>query len=136
MSWNGVKKYTNNINIKAWCEEMGIESYTINSKGEIDVDGDVDLSRRYFKELPYKFGVVKGFFNLDGCEKLISLKNCPNETNGYFSCGDCTKLDSLTGCPKEVWSNFYCNFFCKDYKRKFTEEQVRSLCKVKGNIYN
>ena len=137
MSWNGVKKYTNNAEIEAWCEEMGIQKYTINSKGEIDVYGNVSLSgiRNFnFKELPYKFGKVTGLFTLAHNKDIISLKNCPNEVVGYFSCGDCTKLDSLTGCPKEVWSNFYCNFFCKDYKRKFTEEEVRSLCKVKGNV--
>ena len=55
MSWNGVKKYTNKAKIESWCEEMGIESYTINSKGEIDVNGFVDLDGRDFKELPYKF---------------------------------------------------------------------------------
>ena len=131
MSWNGVKKYTNDINIKAWCNEVGIKKYTVNSKGEIDVDGDVDLSSRDFRELPYKFGVVKGHFNLDGCEKLISIKNCPNEICGYFSCSNCTKLDSLEGCPKEVGGSFF-YFNCK---RKFTEEKIRSLCDVNKIVF-
>ena len=131
MSWNGVKRQSHEQEIKSWCEEMGIEKYTINSQGEIDVDGDVDLSRRYFKELPYKFGVVKGFFNLDGCEKLISLKNCPNETNGYFSCSNCTKLDSLEGCPKKLSRSFFC-FNCN---QKFTEEKIRSLCDVNKIVF-
>ena len=130
MSWNGVKKYTNNINIKAWCDEMCIKKYTINDKGEIDVDGDVDLASRYFKELPYKFGVVKGYFNLDGCEKLISIKNCPNEICGYFSCSNCPQLDSLEGCPKKVKTHFY----CYDCKKNFTEKEVKTLCKVTGKI--
>ena len=131
MSWNGVKKHTNNAEIEAWCDEMGIENYIINSQGEIDVDGDVDLSRRDFKELPYKFGVVKGFFNLDGCEKLISLKNCPNETSGYFSCSNCIKLDSLEGCPKKLSRSFFC-FNCN---QKFTEEKIRSLCDVNKIVF-
>ena len=131
-AWSGVKQHTNNANIEAWCDEMGIENYTINSQGEIDVDGDVDLVDKDFKELPHKFGIVNGFFNIRGCNNLTSLKNCPNQVNGdKFSCKDCNnlktmigcpsyikgsllcnwckKLISLEGCPKEVGRNFYCN---------------------------
>ena len=42
-AWSGVKKQSIKADIEAWCEEMGIKNYTINSKGEIDVDGDVNL---------------------------------------------------------------------------------------------
>ena len=133
MSWNGVKKQSHDQEIKSWCEEMGIiENYTINPQGEIDVDGNVSLGERNFKELPYKFRKVTGFFDVDTCKNLKSLKNCPNEVGGYFSCNGCPKLDSLEGCPKEVYRNFYCN----DCKRKFTKEEVRSLCKVNGYITN
>ena len=130
MSWKGVKNQTNIENIKAWCEEMGIENYTINSKGEIDVDDDVMLMDNDFKELPYKFGRVTGYFSLESCKNLISLKNCPNHVGDYFSCSSCRQLDSLEGCPKEVGSDFYC-YKCK---QKFTEEEVESLCKVKRDI--
>ena len=64
MSWSGVKKQTNIEDIKAWCEEMDIKKYTINSKGEIDVDGDVNLQYEEFEELPYKFGEINGYFSL------------------------------------------------------------------------
>ena len=129
-AWSGVKKQSLKVEIENWCEEMDIENYTINSQGEIDVDGEVDLSGRYFKELPYKFGKVTGYFSLRICKNLISLKNCPYEVEGYFSCGFCPQLDSLKGCPKEVGYHFYCN----DCKQKFTKEEVMSLCKVKGRI--
>ena len=49
-AWSGVKKQSNNANIEAWCEEVGIKNYTINSQGEIDVNGDVDLNYNDFKE--------------------------------------------------------------------------------------
>ena len=154
MSWNGVKNQTNIENIKDWCEEMGIQNYTINSKGEIDVNGYVDLSRKNFKELPYKFGKVEGFFDVGDNQNLISLKNCPTYVKNYMRCNHCHNLYSLKGCPQEVGWAFYCNgninikslegcpekvggnFYCKDCKQKFTEEEVRYLCKVKGSINN
>ena len=97
MSWNGVKKQSYEQEIKSWCEEMGIKNYTINSRGEIDVNGIVNLSKKDFKELPYKFGRVDGYFSLSGNKNLTSLKNCPNEVEGYFSCDGCRQLDSVEG---------------------------------------
>ena len=132
MSWSGVKKQSIKAEIEAWCDEMGIKNYTINSKGEIDVDGGVWLANKDFKELPYKFGYVNKSFSLKECKNLISLKNCPNYVGVLFGCVQCIKLDSLEGCPKEVEGNFYC-FSCK---RDFTKEEVRSLCNVKENIIN
>ena len=129
-AWGGVKKYTNNAEIEAWCDEMGIRNYTINSKGEIDVDGNVDLTYKDFKELPYKFGIVDGYFDMGGSQNLTSLKNCPNRVGDYFGCDRCPKLESLEGCPKEVGRNFYCD----DCKRRFTIKDVKSLCKVKRDI--
>ena len=130
MSWNGVKKQSLEQEIKSWCEEMGIDNYTINSQGEIDVDGDVFLDSGNFKEPPYKFGKIDGYFSLQWCKNLISLKNCPDFVKGSFSCSDCPQLDSLEGCPKEVNGIFY----CRGCKREFTEEEVKSWCKVKRDI--
>ena len=131
MSWNGVKKQSCEQEIKSWCEEMGIENYIINSKGEIDVDGDVMLSFSDFEELPYKFGRVNKAFSLSGNKNLISLKNCPNFVGNIFSCSYCHKLNSLEGCPKKVGGDFFCN----GCKKKFTGEEVRSLCEAKFNIF-
>ena len=132
MSWKRVKKQTNIEDIKSWCDKMVIDDYTINSQGEIDVDGDVDLNGIDIKELPYKFGKVNGFFSVYECNNLTSLKNCPNYVGGWFSCSFCPQLDSLEGCPKKVRSNFYCG----RCKRKFTIKEVKSLCNVKMCIYN
>ena len=134
MSWSGVKKQTNIENIKAWCDEMDIRNYTINDKREIDVDGDVNLSYKHFKELPYKFGKVNGYFSLSRNKNLISLKNCPDYITGnnMFDIDCCPQLDSLEGCPKEVGGTFY----CRKCKRKFTKEEIESLCKVNGDIIN
>ena len=154
MSWKGVKNQTNIENIKDWCEEMGIQKYTINSKGEIDVNGNVILDAKGIVELPYKFGKVEGFFDVGDNKNLISLKNCPTYVKNYMRCNHCHNLYSLKGCPQEVGWTFYCNgninikslegcpekvggnFYCKGCKRKFTEKEVKSLCRVKGDIIN
>ena len=203
--------------IESWCNEMKIRNYTINSKGEIDVNGDVYLRDKDFKELPYKFGKVDRDFNINFNINLISLKNCPDEVGGIFNCvhcknlitlegapqkvgdifkcDDCTSLTSLEGAPqkvgksfncsgctnltslngpKEVGGNFKCvmcnnlkslekapvsvgnlfdcsycanltslngcpkivggGFWCYECKKQFTEKEIRSLCKVKGEI--
>ena len=126
-AWNGVKKQSYEQEIKSWCEEMGIKNYTINSKGEIDVDGDVWLINNNFKELPYKFGYVNDMFSLNGCKNLTSLKNCPDFVARTFSCSFCPQLDSLEGCPKKVMFEF----ICSSCKRKFTKEEVQKYCNVK-----
>ena len=38
--------------IQSWLDEHGIKKYTINNKGEIDVDEDVSLSRCDLTEFP------------------------------------------------------------------------------------
>ena len=131
-AWSGVKKHTISQPIIDWCDEMGIKNYTINSQGEIDVNGDVHLIRKNIKELPYKFGTINGYFSLTGCKNLVSLKNCPDCVDRWFACDDCKKLESLEGCPKNVETNF----FCEKCKHEFTKEEVKSLCKVGFNIYN
>ena len=130
MSWKGVKKQSHKAKIEAWCDEMGIENYTINSKGEIDVDGCVYLYDKNFEELPYNFGKITKYFTLDRCKNLTSLKGCPKVVVGYFCCYRCKNLDSLEGCPKEVGGYF----FCGRCKREFTEKEVRSLCKTSNSI--
>ena len=132
MSWKGVKQKINIEDIKSWCEEMGIQNYTINPKGEIDVGRSVDLSKMEFKELPYKFRIVMGYFDIGNNSNLTSLKNCPNIVTELFGCDQCPQLDSLEGCPTDVGGHFYCG----GCKRKFKEKEIRSLCRVNGNISN
>ena len=131
-AWSGVKKQSLKADIEDWCEDMGIENYIINDKGEIDVEGTegVWLNNKDIKELPYKFGKVGGYFSLSDNKNLTSLKNCPYFVGGSFDVYGCSQLSSLEGCPKEVEMNFY----CRNCKRKFTQKEVMSLCKGKGSI--
>ena len=49
---------------------------------------------------------------------------------GDFYCSH-NNLSSLEGAPQEVKGSFY----CYDNSKKFTEEDVRKVCKVGGKIY-
>ena len=82
---------------------------------------------------------------------LTSLVDAPVSVGLDFFCGF-NQLDSLVGAPTSVGGGFYCNnnkltslvgaptsvggsFNCRDNAVKFTEEQVRAVCDVKGTIY-
>ena len=126
-----LKKYglfESNTEIDSICQKYGIENYTINEDGSIDVDGNVDLSFRNLSKLPLKFGRVTGSFycfnneltTLEGCPKevvryfycfnneLTTLEGCPREVGGDFDCQN-NQLTTLEGCPREVGGEFYCS---------------------------
>ena len=110
MSWKGVKRQiaVDIKSIEAWCEWMDIQNYTINSQGEIDVDGEVYLNYKLgsLNELPYKFGRVSGDFNISYNGNINSLKNCPYFIGDSFLCSYCPKLESLEGCPTDITQSF------------------------------
>ena len=47
------------------CDKYGIENWTLNSEGLVDVDGSVDLEDRYLIRLPLRFEWVSGAFYCD-----------------------------------------------------------------------
>ena len=114
--------------------------------------GDLDLSDLNLTKLPeiLKNISVGGNFYCNG-NNLTSLENCPKTVGGSFSCGF-NKLTSLEGAPETVGGGFYCSFnnlksltgapkfvggvfSCGFNEIKFTEQQVRAVCNVKGDIY-
>ena len=137
--------------IKKWLEEMEISNFTINDDLTIDVGSHVYLDNKSLKKFPsfIKFGKVSGNF-ICRDNDLISLEGSPTVVGGNFSCSG-NKLTSLEGCPITVGNNFWCrnneldnlkgcpttvggSFYCDNNKIKFTKEEVRALCNVKGNI--
>ena len=62
--------------------------------------------------------------------KLTSLINAPSSVGGNFICSY-NKLTSLTGAPETVGGDFH----CYNNSVKFTEQQVRAVCDVKGTVY-
>ena len=157
--------------VRAWLEEYGFKNYTINDKGEIDVNGRVDLRFYDIETFPsyIQFGTVKGDFYWH--DKIASLEGAPKKVGGNFYCSnnnltslkgapkkvgrdfDCyyNKLTSLEGAPREVGRSFDCSlnnmtiiegaprevgrgFRCINNSTKFTEDDVKKVCKVKGKI--
>ena len=62
--------------------------------------------------------------------ELINLEYSPIKVEGDYYCHS-NKLTSLKGAPKEEGHDFY----CKNNSKKFTEQEVRKICNIKGNVY-
>ena len=95
------------------------------------IEGGVDLSDLYLEELPDFLSdvEVKSYFYC-GSNKLTSLSGAPHRVGSNFHCNS-NRLTSLEGAPKYVGRDFY----CINNPVKFTEEQVRAVCEVGGEIY-
>jgi hypothetical protein len=101
--------YQSESEVAKICEKFGIEDWTLNENGLVDVCYDVDLNYEGLTSLPLKFGKVDGWFTCDG-NKLKSLKGSPHTVGGYFSCND-NLLKTLEGSPLTLDGG---DFFCRD----------------------
>ena len=145
------KLFDPKVAIYNWLDEHEIKNYTVNDKGEVDVDGNVNLSSCDLIEIPsfIQFGTVKGYFTC--CySRLTTLRGCPRIVKKNFYCHG-NNLTTLEGAPREVGGDFICyannlttlegapekvegKFNCKVNTTKFTEDDVKKVCKVKGKI--
>ena len=127
--------------------ERMISLYVKNgSKGDLKLTG-LDLTK--LPDILKDITVGGNFFcNLNN---LTSLQNCPKTVGGNFFC-NLNNLTSLKGAPKTVGGDFYCynnelkslfgapetvggDFYCYNNTDNFTEEQVRAVCDVKGEVF-
>jgi len=79
-----------------------------------------------------KSGIISGDFRITSEFVEDGKLNFPveiKEVGGDFICYD-AQLISLDGCPKKVGGDFN----IKNNARKFTEEEVRAVCNVKGKV--
>jgi hypothetical protein len=88
------------------CKKYGIENYTINSDGSIDVNGHVDISDKNLKKIPLKFRDVSGDFDCSS-NQLTTLEGSPKSVIGGFYCFN-NQLTTLRGAPKSVVGGFHC----------------------------
>lgn len=89
-----------------------IDEYSVNDDCTIDVNGDVNFSCEYLRELPITFRVVKGNFD---CSKLnlTTLKGSPKVVFGNFNCSF-NKLTTLEHAPERVHGTFIFDNFVSD----------------------
>ena len=74
---------------------------------------------------------VEGGFYCSYCEELKSLKGAPEYVGGNFSCHSCNLLKTLDGAPEEVGGDFSC-FNCG---KVFSEDDIKKVSNINGNIY-
>jgi len=106
-----MKSYKEFINesknsIESICRKWGIDDYTINPDGSIDVDGNVYLTELELVKFPIRFGKVTDKFNCSFNE-LTSLEGGPKSVGRHFFCSN-NKLTSLEGLP-EIGGDLNCN---------------------------
>ena len=102
-------------------------NYLTSLKGSPEIVGSFDCRWNKLTSLEGAPKEILGDFNcLDN--QLTSLKGAPKKV-GYFDCSY-NKLTSLEGVPREVGGFFR---YVSD-NVQFTEEDVRKVCKVKGEI--
>ena len=94
--------------------------------------------------------IVSGIFSCND-NQLRSLVGAPTSVGGSFDCRK-NKLTSLKGAPISVGQDFRCernhltslegapisvdrDFYCANNAVQFTEEQIRSVCDIKGRIF-
>ena len=93
--------------------------------------GDLSYHNLSVLELWGKIKILEVKVNLDLSNNYItSLKGLPKTIRGNLYLSE-NKITSLKGLPKTIGGNLNLG----DNPGKFTEEQVRSICNVKGNIY-
>jgi hypothetical protein len=114
--------------------------------------GDLNLSGMNLTKLPdilKNVTVGRNFFCSNN--KLTSLQGAPKSVGGSFDCSY-NDLTSLEFAPTNVGRDFWCaynnltslefaptnvgrDFDCIENQVKFTKEQVRAVCDVKGDIF-
>ena len=114
------------------------------------VGDSFDCSKNNLESLKGAPTIVKGGFYCS-YNDLESLEGAPTEVGGNFSCSN-NLLKSLEGAPREVGGDFYCqknqleslegapkkvrkDFDCNENPKKFTEEDVKAVSDVGGEIF-
>lgn len=117
-------KMTHKDDIAQWLNDMDIKHYIIHNNLKVDVEHNVNLSRKNLNFIPVQFGQVKGFFDCS-FNQLRSLDGAPLLVGSHYSCHT-NKLLDLEGVPEVIHGNFYC-----------LDNLIRSLSplkEIKGNL--
>jgi len=102
-------------------------TFTINEDFSVGLRLNIDIIKN--RHLSIVFKHVKGDFSINYLG-LLSLRGCPERVDGNFH-AEANRLSVLKWAPKFVGGYFDCRF----NDARFTEEEVRAVCDVKGEIY-
>ena len=114
------------------------------------VDGNFWCGHNKLTSLKNAPSIVVGNFFCNN-NKLTTLEGSPSSVGRNFDCSY-NDLTSLEFAPTNVGGNFWCgvndltslefaptnvgrDFDCIENQVKFTKEQVRAVCDVKGDVY-
>jgi len=115
----------------------------------VKVGGYFDCHNNNLTSLQYAPSSVGGDFYCSN-NNLTSLQYTPSSVGRNFDCS-INKLTSLQGAPISVYGGFYCSnnkltsldyapksvrddFYCRMNSVKFTKQDVKAVCDVKGII--
>lgn len=95
--------------ISKFLEECGLlpDQYKILEDMSIDAYGQVNMSYRGLKKIPYKFNKCTSNFDCSH-NNLINLHNSPLSVHGNFNCSY-NSLETLEGGPKMVQRVYNCS---------------------------
>ena len=107
---------TNIPSLKGSPKEVGKDFYCNHNRNLTSLEGSPKI--------------IRGDFRCS-LTRINSLKGAPEKVDKTFDCSSIGALNSLEGAPKEVGGDFNCS---QTPKGKFTVEDVKKVCNVKGNI--
>jgi hypothetical protein len=119
--------------VEEWLSSYHIyrANYKINSDWSIDIKRSlIIIPDQFIIGIPdyIRFNECQGDFIIRG-NRLLSMSGCPKIVHGDFAVND-NKLRDLFGSPIQV-DGYY---FIQNNEVKFTEEQIRKICKVGGKV--
>jgi len=126
------KKEYEKVRLEEIAEKILKIPHKKRADGKYDVYGDINLYGMRLNSLldiPIRFGKVYGSFSCS-YNQLRDLKGAPEYVGKDFFCSY-NQLVNLEGAPKYVGRDFFINGNLK----KFTEEEIRKVVEVKGDVY-
>ena len=102
--------------------------FDCSNQDNSNIDWD-NQSKNIIKTLKNSPKIVYGNFYCQNIG-LESLEGGPEFVNGEFNCSY-NKLTSLEGIPKTIGGDLYIT----NNPVKFTKEQIKSVCNVKGDVF-
>lgn len=115
--------------VSDWLDKMKIQGYLINDDFSVSVSGDVCIS----EPIPSHVNFREVIGSFDMCYTgAKTLEGTPVSVGADFVCSG-NNIQSLDHSPKKVGGEYIIYLNSKG-DRPFTEDEIRSVCDVKGDV--